>query len=303
MSSISVIIPSYNSEKVMGRCIKSLLEQTLLPDEIIVADGGSTDNTKSICDSFKDKRIKFITNTKSRTTGSNRNLGAEKAKNENLVFIDSDCVADRNMIKNYEESFKEYDCIAGNVVVLNPGKISNFAYTEQILLLKKDLKEGFAEGFFWIMNFGIKKRFFVYFPDSIMSEDIVFIERLKKKGHKIRFINSAVVFHEYPDNISNFFKKKVNYTKGFLEQKSEIDVSPYSQYGLALKFMDLNKCSLKEMVKNKDICMDCTRDCRFKGKLKEEPYMMQNIICLSCAVAVLEFKGESNIDYKEIISQ
>src|SRR3990167_4182565 len=97
---VSLIIPAYNEEEVIGNCLKSLLKQTFKPLEIIVVDDGSTDNTISIvkncqlptvnCQLFCQKHL---------GPGSARNLGASKAKGEILIFVDADMTFDKNFVK------------------------------------------------------------------------------------------------------------------------------------------------------------------------------------------------------------
>ena len=57
-STISIIIPAYNAEKTIKRCIDSILQQTYTNFEIIIIDDGSTDNTLTVCNNIKDNRIK-----------------------------------------------------------------------------------------------------------------------------------------------------------------------------------------------------------------------------------------------------
>ena len=59
MVKISIIVPTYNGEQYILKCINSLLDQTLKEIEIIVIDDGSTDNTKNLVLSIKDPRVKY----------------------------------------------------------------------------------------------------------------------------------------------------------------------------------------------------------------------------------------------------
>lgn len=88
---VSVIIPAYNSEKYLSRCLDSILEQTLTDIEIIVVNDGSTDKTEEIITQYiiKDSRIKKI-NQSNKGTSSARNNGIKYAKGDYLCFVDSD---------------------------------------------------------------------------------------------------------------------------------------------------------------------------------------------------------------------
>lgn len=85
---IAIIVPIYNSEKYLSRCINSILIQTYKNLEIILVDDGSTDTSKKLCDNFaqKDNRIKVF-HTKNGGVSSARNIGIKYIKNTNAEFI------------------------------------------------------------------------------------------------------------------------------------------------------------------------------------------------------------------------
>ena len=87
-SSISIIIPAYNAEETLAATLKSCLHQTLQPLEIIVIDNGSHDATAKIAASFGD-RIDYLF-TKNEGVSRARNIGAERATGEWLLFLDAD---------------------------------------------------------------------------------------------------------------------------------------------------------------------------------------------------------------------
>ena len=89
---ISVIIPTYNRGNLLGNSIKSVLNQTYKNFEIIVVDDGSTDNTKSVVNQFKDERIKYIKLTENRGSSYARNIGIQNSNGKYITFQDSDDV-------------------------------------------------------------------------------------------------------------------------------------------------------------------------------------------------------------------
>ena len=90
-SIISVIIPVYNVEKYLSRCIESVLNQTYRNLEIIIVDDGSTDDSLNICRRYekKDKRIKVI-HQDNGGLSSARNKGLMNSTGEYISFVDSD---------------------------------------------------------------------------------------------------------------------------------------------------------------------------------------------------------------------
>ncbi len=86
---ISVIIPIYNRANTLERCLKSVVNQSYPPNEIIVVDDGSTDNSTQIIRQF-DKKIKIVKLKKNYGAQKARNEGIRNAKNDWIAFIDSD---------------------------------------------------------------------------------------------------------------------------------------------------------------------------------------------------------------------
>lgn len=88
---ISVIVPVYNVEKYLPRCIESILAQTHADWELILVDDGSTDGSGEICDRYAsaDSRVKAI-HTRNRGVSSARNRGLDEARGEWVSFVDSD---------------------------------------------------------------------------------------------------------------------------------------------------------------------------------------------------------------------
>lgn len=82
---ISVIINVYNGEKFIVKCLDSVVNQTYKNLEILIINDGSTDNTVSICESYKDNRIKII-NQKNMWISLSRNVGIENAQRRIFVL-------------------------------------------------------------------------------------------------------------------------------------------------------------------------------------------------------------------------
>lgn len=89
MIDISIIVPSYNAEKYIDKCIKALINQTKKELEFIIINDGSTDSTEDIIKSYNDKRIKYFKN-KNQGISKTRNFGIDKAKGKYIMFVDSD---------------------------------------------------------------------------------------------------------------------------------------------------------------------------------------------------------------------
>jgi glycosyltransferase involved in cell wall biosynthesis len=87
---VSVVIPSYNRGATLGRAIHSVLQQDFRDLELIVADDGSTDQTKSVIAGFQDPRLRYIRRPQRGGAGAARNTGIEHARAPLIAFLDSD---------------------------------------------------------------------------------------------------------------------------------------------------------------------------------------------------------------------
>ena len=100
MIEISIIVPVYNTEKYITRCINSILEQTFENWELLLIDDGSRDSSGKICDIFqkKDSRIKVI-HKKNEGVSIARNLGITLSKGNYITFVDSDDWIDKDYLE------------------------------------------------------------------------------------------------------------------------------------------------------------------------------------------------------------
>ena len=92
MPSISVIVPVYQAEKFLHRCLDSVARQTFSDWELILVDDGSTDGSAALCDRFaaKDSRVRVFHRKKNQGVSEARNLGLHEAKGEFIAFLDAD---------------------------------------------------------------------------------------------------------------------------------------------------------------------------------------------------------------------
>ncbi len=100
----SVIIPVYNVEKYIDRCLKSIISQNYDDLEIIVVDNGSTDSSGSICDTYANEHSNIsVYHIENHGVGSARNFGLSKARGEFIYFVDSDDYLVGNLFAEFED--------------------------------------------------------------------------------------------------------------------------------------------------------------------------------------------------------
>ncbi len=107
---ISVIVPLYNSEKFIDRCILSITRQTYKNIEIILEDGNSDDGTQEICLDWQneDSRVRYYRVNEDEGVSVSRNNGIEQSKGEYITFVDSDDFIAEDMIQRLYEILKEH---------------------------------------------------------------------------------------------------------------------------------------------------------------------------------------------------
>jgi glycosyltransferase involved in cell wall biosynthesis len=128
---ISVIIPTYNREKLIVKSIKSVLNQTYRNFEIIIIDDCSSDNTINEINKLKDNRIRYIKIRKNKGANFCRNLGIKKSTGEYISFLDSDDIYYFNklekQIKNIKKNKSNFDFCKFSIYINN--KNNRFSLT------------------------------------------------------------------------------------------------------------------------------------------------------------------------------
>lgn len=133
MAKVSIILPVYNVEKYLDRCMDSLLNQTLGDIEIIMVDDGSPDNCPRMCDDYakKDNRVKVI-HKQNAGLGFARNSGLEIATGEYVAFVDSDDYVGVNMYKTLYEKADNCKCDAVFCGFRTEVKPNKWIYSDEV---------------------------------------------------------------------------------------------------------------------------------------------------------------------------
>ena len=88
---LSIIIPVYNAEKTLDRCISSILDQEFDAYEVILVDDGSSDSSSAICDGYAGSDARFFVKHQANSgVSASRNAGLDMARGEYVMFVDSD---------------------------------------------------------------------------------------------------------------------------------------------------------------------------------------------------------------------
>ena len=142
---ISVIVPVYNVESYIEKCLDSLLNQSFISYEILTIDDGSTDNSGVICDAYsqKDNRIKVFHKENGGLSDA-RNYGLLKARGQYITFIDSDDYVDRDYLEYLYDLLHEYNTqvsVCQLRVILENGRIKDRGTRGKNVLTGKECLE------------------------------------------------------------------------------------------------------------------------------------------------------------------
>ena len=229
--SISVIIPTLNRNKHLQKCLNSLINQTIKPDEIIIIDNSINKTAEDSILKYNKKNkkitIRYFFEKRKGTTYA-RNLGILNAKGEYLLFIDDDCVAEKSLIEIYLKAFKKNKIILGNVKDASNNIYSHLENLDTKYFFRKGLKkqkDKYYSFFLDSKNFAIKRSLVVknnlYFNNNYAQysifEDIELGLRINffhKK--KILFEKNAVVYHSGRDNLYDHLKREWRKGRGNL---------------------------------------------------------------------------------------
>lgn len=227
----SIIVPVYNVEAYLERCVESVLSQTYENFELVLVDDGSTDKSGAMCDMYalKDRRIKCV-HRKNGGLSAARNTGLLSASGENIIFLDSDDMwndagALGELAKIFEEK-PETEVIAfGYMLFGTDGKkrkncIPEFVpsdCTEKEEVLKRLCKNN---GFFnAAYTKALKKDFLInnklFFEDGILSEDISWSGKILIKAHH---------FAVYPSGFYSYMLRKSGSITSSFGRKNILDI-------------------------------------------------------------------------------
>ncbi len=171
---ISIIVPIYNAEKTIQRCVNSLINQTEKEIEIILVNDGSTDSTESIIKEYKDSRIHYFKN-KNQGIGKTRNFGIQKATGDYFLFIDSDDFIEKSTCEELLSKANQED---SDLVICDFYKLYENSSLEEIHLVDFEpttLQE--TPSLLHQINLSPWNK--LYRRDLIMDNSITFVENLK----------------------------------------------------------------------------------------------------------------------------
>ncbi len=224
----SVIIPVYNSEKTIKRCIKSIASQKRTDVEIIVINDGSTDMTESICKEMQNKYDNIVYIYKENGgVSSARNSGLSVAKGKYVIFIDSDDYVDSKCFETFDSCTKsDADYYQFVFSIESNGTVKKVISWPECCVDTEGQKEAFivesvvtrAINSCWAKLYRreiIEKNDLRFYEELSMGEDLTFVFTFLLFADKIERVNSRIYFAD----VSNKESLSRRYREKLLEQK------------------------------------------------------------------------------------
>lgn len=232
---ISIIVPIYNVEKYLNKCIDSIINQEYKNLEIILVDDGSPDNCGRICDEYKgkDSRIKVI-HKKNGGLSSARNAGLDIATGDYIGFVDSDDYIEPSMYSKLLQAMTEEKCplaICGTTYVFEDGKRIEKTPAGNVLVMnfEEALTEMNQYRYFdmgaWSKLYSAKLFTGIRFPVGRLSEDFFIMFRIFDKAQKAVFVSDPVYnYVQRKNSISRGKKINRDFEYAAKEQMEFLDV-------------------------------------------------------------------------------
>ncbi|MCI5773558.1 MAG: glycosyltransferase [Erysipelotrichaceae bacterium] len=244
MNKVSVIVPCYNSEKYIGKCLDSLVNQTLKELDIIVINDGSTDNSLNIITEYANKfpNVKVYTK-QNEGIASARNYALDKVETPYFGFLDSDDHAEKTM---FEKMLQKIETTKAQMVVTNFNWVengNNRLEKEGPYEPKQEMMINlFAVLWNKLYDTAFVRSTNIRFPDGNRYEDAYFLYCLCAHVDKISFIDEAFVYYvQHGKSITHTnnheVKNMITVFNGIVDHYQQIN--EYEQYHDELEYLHI----------------------------------------------------------------
>lgn len=272
MATVSVIVPVYNVEKYLEKCLTTLVNQTLQDMEIIVVNDGATDGSGAIIDSFVSRYPNIISLKKENGGLSDaRNYGLPYATGEYIGFVDSDDYVDVDMYEHLYRKAKEEnsDIVECNLHHVFPDGSVDTEIGEKIQDKKQMLMVGRSVVWNkiyrrdWLMNTG------VIFPKGCIYEDVEFYCKLVPHIETYSYVDQASIYYvQRGDSLNNKQSLKTLDILKILEHIKDyyVELGIYEEYRDALEFFYTRIL----------LCSSLSRICRIPDSAERKEALAKN---------------------------
>ena len=239
--SVSIIVPAHNEEKVIERCIESLLEIDYPKKEIIVVDDGSSDKTYWLAKKYARRGVKVIRRRRAGGKSVALNTGMLLAKGEIIVTCDADSIISRTALRAIVKRFRDptVTAVAGNVKVLNRTNLVTKCQALEYIVNENIYRRVFD--IFGVVPVvpgplaAFRKRSLReigFYDKDTLTEDFDITVKILKAGKVVQALSNAVVYTEAPTTWRDFYRQRLRWNYGtFQTLRKHWNVLRYSRFG------------------------------------------------------------------------
>lgn len=228
MPKISVIIPIYNSEKVLKACLNSVIHQSFIDFEVLLINDGSIDDSGNICDDYakRDNRIKVF-HKENGGVSSARNIGIGNARGEWVTFIDSDDIVEEDFLKNFVITRYTEFSLQG-MKTYGKNKAFNFKFVTSEIDIKQFFKTYTLHPFFSGPTSKLFKLDIINnlkFDESIsFGEDSIFVLSYLKHIKNISLVDKqGYIYNNLENSLSNKKRSYIEMQNLYLTIRNEME--------------------------------------------------------------------------------
>lgn len=209
---ISIVIPAYRAQATIGACLDALCAQLKPTDEVlVVVDDESREEMRALCEPRGARVL-----TPNRGAAAARNLGAQHARGDIVLFLDADCVPEHNWVRAMLAPFADAEIVGacGIKRTKQHGIVPRFIqlefdyrYDNERKLRYIDFVDSGTAAYrraVFLQNGGFDTRL----SDA---EDVDLSYRLSERGYKMAFAAEAMVYHPHPESLSEYVRRKFVY--------------------------------------------------------------------------------------------
>ena len=265
MPKVSVIIPVYNVEHYIDRCLKSVIEQTLEDIEIIIVNDGSTDSSKMIIERYVNEYQNRIIYLEKENGGlsSARNFAMPYAKGEYIAFLDSDDYIEKDMYEQmYNKAIKENaDLVECDFIWEYPDK-KKYDIGKEYTNKKEAIEKARVVAWNKLYRREIIEKHNLKFPEGLRYEDVEFFYKLVPFIEKISFVRKCFVHYiQRQNSIANTQNSRTKEIFNVLDNVIEF----YKQNGI----YDEYKEQLEYIYVRFLLCSSLKRMCKISNKKEQ----------------------------------